>query len=518
MNALSPHLRRIKPTVRRLLGGSHSRGRRAVDLFFSLAVVAALLVLVRGMEPDLTPEYRSALDLAEGVLRSLFLIEYALRWWVASDLLDDFRYFYHRHRRRHESGHWQTVGRSLGHALRQKWAWMRQPLSVIDLIASLSLFPLFGQVTILRVLCILKLFRYSRQLAMVNAVLKGHIQELTAVLAGAAIVWSLVACAFFVAERLDNPRVHSLWDAYYWMLITVTTLGYGDIVPHTPLGQGVAMVGVIVGITSTTFISLILITALTERLLYMRENRMEHRIASLTDYYIVCGLSDMGRVVCGNLSAEKKPFVAVDQRVERVDAAVREGWLAIQGVMQDELTWKRLALTKAKGVIITVNDEMTNISVVLIVRELAPHCTIIACSATPNAEKRLLKLGATRVVSPSQIGGLQFIHSALRPTALHFLDLVMKSDYSELEVEELPLPSMSAFENISLADSRIRSEFNVIVVGILPRHDKMIFNPRADVILQPGDTLVCLGNADDMHRLRETIALRREGGRRVVHG
>ncbi|MEO5364741.1 MAG: NAD-binding protein, partial [Magnetococcus sp. DMHC-8] len=395
------------------------------------------------------------------------------------------------------------------HALLQKWRWMRQPLAVIDLIACLPIFQFFRDVPVLRVLCILKLFRYSRQLAMVKTVLKGRAQELTSLLGVAAVLWSLVAIAFFVVERGDNPRIHTLWDAYYWMVVTAATLGYGDIVPHTTVGQGVAMVGVIVGMSITTFISLILITALTEHLLYLRETRMEDRIALLTDHYIVCGLSDMGRVVCSNLQAEGKPFLGIDQRPDRVETAVREGWLAMQGLLQDELTWKRLNLAKARGIIITTNDEAINISVVLIVRDLVPDCTVVACSASPTSEKRLLRLGATRVVSPSQIGGLQLTHSALRPTALHFLDLVMKTDYAELEMEELPLPPLSVFENVPLHNTRIRSDFNVIVVGILPRQDKMIFNPRADVIIRPGDTLVCLGHADDMQRLRETLAARR---------
>ncbi|MBF0462363.1 MAG: NAD-binding protein [Magnetococcales bacterium] len=510
--------RRIKQRTRQLLENPDGKGRGWVGLFSSMLVVAALVVVIRDTDPHLSPFNKTVLDLLETVLTGIFLLEYALRWWVASDLTHDFRYSYHRHRRRHDLGHWATLWRALFYALLQKGRWMRQPMAIIDLIACLPFFPVFRNIALLRVLCILKLFRYSRQLSMVKTVLKGHAREFTAVLMIAAILWSLVAIAFYVVERGDNPRIQSLWDAYYWMVITVATLGYGDIVPHTTMGQAVAMVGVVVGITISTFMSLILITALTELLLYLRENRMEHQIALLSDYYIVCGLSDVGRAVCSNLSAEKKWFVGVDQRADRVEAAIREGWLATQGTLQDELIWKRLNLAKAKGVIIAVNDEATNISVVLIVRDLAPHCTIVACSATPSAEKRLLKLGATRVVSPTQIGGLQLTHSALRPTALHFLDLVMKTDYSELEMEELLLPHHSQYENMSLMDSRIHSEYDVIVVGILPhhdpmstlpQHDKMIFNPRADTILRPGDTLVCLGHEDDMQRLRETIGSRR---------
>ncbi|MEO5340650.1 MAG: NAD-binding protein [Magnetococcus sp. MYC-9] len=499
----------IKQVLRHLLEDPDCEHRGRVDLFLSLVVLSSLVVVIRDTDPALSLVRKQALDQLETIFSGIFLVEYLLRWWIASDLIDNFRYSYHRHQRRHEVGHWATILRAIRYALGRKWLWMRQPVPVIELVACLPFFSLFREISILQVLCILKLFRYSRQLSMVKTVLKGHSQELTSILVIAGVLWSLVAIAFFVVERGNNPHVTSLWDGYYWMVVTVATLGYGDIVPHTTLGQAVAMIGVIAGIAITTFITLVLITSLTERLLYLREHRMEHRIALLDDYYIVCGLSDIGRTVCKNLDAEQKTFVGIDQRVDRVESAVREGWLAIQGTLQNELTWKRLDLSRAKGVIIAVNDEVTNISVVLIVRDLSPTCTIVACSATPSAEKRLLKLGANRVVSPNHIGGLQLTHSALRPAAVHFLDLVMKSDYAELEMEEISLPQFSSFENISLRDSYIRSDYNVIVVGILPRHEKMLFNPRADVIIRPGDTLVCLGHKDDVQRLREVIDAKR---------
>lgn len=509
MKSVLDFLSVAKQLVHHLLEDPKSKSREEMNFLLSLLVISVLLVVIRGTDSDLSWANRKISDQLETIFTGVFLIEYLLRWWIASDLIEDFRYSYHRHKRRHEVGHWETTLRAMRYALFHKWRWMRQPMAIIDLIACLPFFSIFRDFPVLRVLCILKLFRYSRQLSVIKTVLKGHSQELTSILIIALVLWSLVAIAFFVVEKGYNPRITSLWDAYYWMVITIATLGYGDIVPHTTMGQAIAMIGVLVGITITTFITLVLITALTERLLYLREHRMEHRIAQLSDYYVVCGLSDIGRTVCNNLLSEQKQFIGIDHRIERVEAATREGWAAIHGSLQDELTWKRLNLTKAKGVIIAVNDEITNISVVLIVREISPQCTIVACSSTPSAEKRLLKLGATRVVFPGHIGGLQLTHSVLRPTAVHFLDLVMKTDYSELEMEEFPLPHHSLFENTSLRDSRIRSDYNVIVVGILPRHDKMIFNPKAEVIIRPGDILVCLGHKDDMQRLREMIALER---------
>ncbi|MBF0184472.1 MAG: NAD-binding protein [Magnetococcales bacterium] len=496
---------KIKLLVQRLLVKAESPYRTRIDLLLTVVVMATLISVIQDTDPYLSADERLFYHHLEIVCNILFFIEYCLRWWAASDLVNNWRYAYHRHRRRHQTSELASVWRAIRYTFLHKWQWMKQPMSIIDLLAWLPLLPIFHGLFLLRILCLLKLFRYSRQSAIIKTALQGHAQEITSVLIIAAVSWSLVAIAFYVVERGHNPRLHTLWDAYYWMVVTVATLGYGDIVPHTVAGQGVVMAGTVIGIITTTFISVVLISAMTEHLIHLRETRMEQRIAQLVDHYIICGLSDMGRTVCKNLHAEQKPFVGIDQRQDRVEATIREGWTATQGLLQDEQTWKPLNLAKAKGVIITINEEAINISIILIVREIAPHCTIVARSTTQSAEKRLLKLGATRVVSTNQIGGLQLTHSALRPTALHFLDLVMKTDYAELEMEEVPLPAHSAFANLCLHNTRIRSDYNVIVVGILPSKDKMIFNPRGDVVIRPGDTLVCLGNADDMQRLREAI-------------
>ncbi|MBF0115896.1 MAG: NAD-binding protein [Magnetococcales bacterium] len=495
----------MKLLVHQLLVKANTPYRTPIDFLLALVVLASIGLVILDSNPELSQAERSLYNTLEFFCHLLFLLEYVLRWWAASDAVINWHYAYHRHRRRHQTSELASIWRAIRFAATHKWLWMKQPMAIIDLLAWFPLLPFFNGIALLRVFCLLKLFRYTRQSSIITTAMKGHSQEIAAVLIIAAISWSLVAIAFYVVEHGHNPRLHTLWDAYYWMVVTVATLGYGDIVPHTPDGQLVVMLGCVVGIITTTFISVVLISAMTEHLLHLRETRMEQQITQLRAHYIICGLSDMGRIVCANLHAEKKSFVGIDHRQDRVEAAIREGWIATQGMLQDEQTWKQLNVTKAKGVIITTDDETTNISIVLIVREMSPYCTIVACGTTPSAEKRLLKLGATRVVSPSVIGGLQLTHSALRPTALHFLDLVMKTDYAELEMEEIPLPLQSPFSNVSLHNTNLRSDFNVIVVGILPKKGKMVFNPRGDVIIRPGDTLVCLGNADDMQRLREFI-------------
>ncbi|MBF0401214.1 MAG: ion transporter [Magnetococcales bacterium] len=140
-----------KQLVHHLLEDPGSKSREKVDFFLSLVVIAALLAVIRDTDPNLSAPYRQIHDQLETLFTGVFLIEYLLRWWVASDLLDNFRYSYRRHRRRHEVGHWETTLRAVRYALAHKWKWMRQPMAIIDLIACLPFFSFFRAIPLLSI-------------------------------------------------------------------------------------------------------------------------------------------------------------------------------------------------------------------------------------------------------------------------------------------------------------------------------------------------------------------------------
>lgn len=497
-----------KNIVYYLLEDPQSKIRKRVNIFLILMVVASVAVLILSVDPNLPPEKHKLFLQLETIFSTIFLLEYLLRWWIATNFIHDFTQAFDRSRRRVHDCEQHKVRHvlfALRYAAGRKVRWMRQPLAIIDLLAVLPFFYPFRFFRILYVFRIMKFFRYSRELSLIGEVVRRQSHELITLFYITVVLWGMVAIAFYVVEHGTNPQVATLWNAFYWMVVTVVTLGYGDIIPHTMTGQAVAMFAVIAGLTVTTFASSILIAGLTERIIFLREHRMENRIAQLSNYFIVCGLSDVGRTICRALQDEGKPFLGIDLKKERVDFALNEGWLAIQGDVREESTWKRMNLQLARAVIIGINDEIVNISVILSVRELQPGCLIVASGSSSKSEKRLKRLGADRFVSPAQIGGIQMTHIALRPAAVHLLNMAMKSDYAELEMEEVPIPPLSVYENLMLRDTNFRNEYNVIVVGILPRTGKMVFNPKADEVLHPGDTLVCLGHMDDLERLRHAV-------------
>ncbi|MBF0308023.1 MAG: NAD-binding protein [Magnetococcales bacterium] len=500
----------IKLFFYHFLENPDSRRRDLFNVAMMGVVMFSLATMVLETNPDLTPEEVERFHHLDFGYSLLFLVEYLLRFWVCSDFVQDYRQAFVRRRRRHHRDNetWVRL-QATWDAVRPKLLWMRRPMSVVDLLSILPLFGPFRLLRVLRVLRILKLFRYSRRLSFFTVILADRRQELISLSVVMVLVVSMVALAFYIAEHPFNESVHHFWQALYWSVITVTTVGYGDITPVTPLGQGVAMVGVIMGMSVPVFMTSILVTALTERILLLKEQRMERVIERLRGHIIVCGLDPLGWAVCQTLKLEGRKFACIDERQERVEAAMREGWAAIHGDVTQEEAWERLGLGRASCVISAIGDEATNVYLILIVREHRPDCFVVACGISPDSEKRLLKVGANRVISPFRTGGAQMAYTALRPKALHFLDLVLKRDLVELEMEELIIPPGSVMAGKPLSESNLRRDFDIIVVGIVPADGELIFNPKADTLLNTGDCLICLGHQDDLDRLMSMLSGRR---------
>ena len=303
----------------------------------------------------------------------------------------------------------------------------------------------------------------------------------------------------------------SAWDSLYMTVITVTTVGYRELHPLSRSGEGFTIVLLIGGVGTALYTFTLLATVVVEGGLHLRleQRRIRRMIDRLEDHFIVCGYGRIGSVVAEEFRREGTPFVVVERDPERVHEVIAAGMLAVEADASREEVLRRLGIDRARGLIAAVGTDAENVYTILTARVLAPHLFIVARAETDDAERKLLRAGASRVLSPYHIGAVQMAQTALRPAVVDFVQLATSSGNLELAMEQIRIAPGSALADRSLVDANLRQRYSVIVVGIQRGGAQMEFNPSADAVMRPGDDLVVLGRPSSLRDLEQAAGTAR---------
>ena len=294
----------------------------------------------------------------------------------------------------------------------------------------------------------------------------------------------------------------SAWDSFYMTMISVTTVGYREVNPMSRLGQ-VWTIAVLLGGVSTLFYTAFIVMAeLVEGTLHHRfsARRLNRMLDQLTGHFIICGFGRIGAVIADEFRRQGIPFVVVDKDSARVMLAMEGGGLAVEADASNEDVLRRVGIERARGLIAAVGTDAENVYTVLTARVLRPELFIIARIESEDAEPKLLRAGADRVLSPYQLGGVQMAATALRPAVVDFMRLATSSERLDLAAEQIEVRS-TRFAGVSIRDANLRQNFGVIVVAIKRSAGHMEFNPAPDAVIGAGDQMVVLGHPDQLKAL-----------------
>lgn len=304
----------------------------------------------------------------------------------------------------------------------------------------------------------------------------------------------------------------TLSDATYMVVITVFSVGYGEVQPVTTWPLRTLTAALIVSgcgaviYTVGGFIQLVVDGELNRAL---GARKMTRDIDQLTDHTIICGYGRMGTTLARELHAAGQPFVAIDTlggASAMVDDA--DGFLVIHGDATEEEVLERAGIERA-GVLATVtSDDAINVFVTLTARAMNPDLTIIARGENRRTESKLRSCGADTVVMTTTIGAARISQLILRPTADELLDQLSTGsdrrpdlDHIGLEFDELQIDASSPLAGKTLADIEIRGAHGYLVVGIRSSEGSTIMHPPADTPINVGDVVVVLGYQDDIPEL-----------------
>lgn len=298
-----------------------------------------------------------------------------------------------------------------------------------------------------------------------------------------------------------------VFDAFYMTLITVTTVGYGEIHPLSPAGRVFNSFVILFGV----IFMLLAIGAMTQIVIELELNqlfgkrRVKNMITRLENHYIVCGFGRVGRGAADELKHAGASFVVVDFNDDRVEQAIQAGMLAVVADASRDETLRELGIDRARGLVATLASDADNLFVILSAKTLNPKLQVATRVNEETSEQKLRRAGADFVFAPYNATGHRMARAMLRPHVHQFIDLTEQNMGLKVGIEQVQVAARSVCANRTLADSQIRGETGVIILAIRRANGEMTFNPPPDSAIVEGDHLIAIGAPDGLRKLERLI-------------
>ncbi len=304
-------------------------------------------------------------------------------------------------------------------------------------------------------------------------------------------------------------------DCVYMTVISVTTVGYGEVLrgmEAMPGARAFTICVVLVGFASGGFALSTLTALIVEGDLarLRRKKKMRKIIDAMSGHTIVCGVGSTGRHVVEELVATGTRFVLVDHDEEKLADVVRHyanvAVPFIHGDATADSVLREAGIERAKGLVAALREDKDNLFVVITARAANPSARIVARSGDVRVFELMRKAGANAVVSPNFIGGMRLASELLRPNVVEFLDEMIRDRDMNLRIEEVGIPHGSTFAGKTLRESRIRDLTDALVLAIRDKpRGAFRYNPGPDAVLDAGVTLVLLGRSASVAKLRDAV-------------
>lgn len=326
--------------------------------------------------------------------------------------------------------------------------------------------------------------------------------------------WPLVAgFAFlfllFLAGILIYMTVEgwSLLDSFYMVVIALSTVGFQEVHPLSDYGRVWTSAMILMGVGTFAY----LIGSFTQILvdgrlqLILGRRRIQKMIKGLNNHFIICGFGRIGSVVANEIRRENFPVVVIEKDHAAIQELQKQDFLYIEGDATDEDVLISAGLEKAKTLITTLSLEAENVYVTLTAKQIRPELCIVARADSQQAIRKLERAGAERVIMPHVIGGLRMAQLVLRPTVINFLELAMRGEHLDLQMEELLVKPGSELVDKDLLSSKIRPRFELIIIAIKKEDGQMIFNPQPQTVINANDTLIAVGTRENLTKFEKIL-------------
>ncbi len=331
-------------------------------------------------------------------------------------------------------------------------------------------------------------------------------QEIKVELQRAALALSLL---FFMGTSWYHLIEGWTWlDALYMTVITLATVGFGETHPLGERGRMFTIALILMGLVTIGYI----VNTFTEALIggYFVEGRkrrlQRNLMESLTNHYLICGFGRIGQQIAEEFAVEKAPFIIVDSSAEQVLVAQEAGYNAIQADATLDETLIKMGIAKATCLVAALPSDAENLYIILSAKTLNPGLRAIARASNEEAVLKLQRAGASMVISPYITGARRMAAAALRPQVLDFMDGIMTSSGGSFYMEEFLVNARTCpVAGLSLREAKLRSQSGALVLGVRRQDNELIVGPTGEAIIMGGDTLICMGTADQLRTINRLL-------------
>lgn len=507
--------RRSKLFFYDLLENPHSRKKK----YFDATMIGLLILSVIFLIYDIEHADSKMGGYFELAILMVFIVEYFIRGWIYSDT---YKVIIEEYEKALYLNLDFDLLASFKKAVVRDLEYVSSPFAIIDILAIL---PSYRPLSILRIFIIFrlfKLFRYSDSAKLFADALASKRHELVTLMIFTCFLVFIAGVSIYIFEyQALGSGIHDLFDAFYWTVVTLATVGYGDITPQTTGGRWVAIFLILASLGVLSFFTSILIAAFSEKMLTMRESRTYAELERYRSFIIICGFGRVGQEIARHLHGERQKFVIIDRVPGRVALAKKRGYLAIESDASNNEVLISAGIGRASAILCITGDDVINVYVTLTSRHLNKNLRIISRANRHDNVNKLYQAGADNVIRPFEIAGLLAAEFVGQPVAFEAISGILHNQ-TEIVMESVLVSGKSPLDNQQIGQLDLQQR-KLTVLGVIsdnPIHLKhknkyqvkqqhFYFNPEAQFILRHGDMLVLLGRKYSIDHFRDQVEQRR---------
>ena len=488
----------IKTTFSDVLLNSDYEYKKYFDVFMISLIVVSIAILVYEVKNPV-PDWIDFFDIY--IVTAIFLSEYIARVWV------------------HNNWHKQVV-KEVGEAeflnrkvslwrptkkiLKEKVKYLLTPTAIIDLLAIL---PAYRPLRVLRIFVlfrVFKLLRYTKSINQFLSVLASKKFELFTLLFLLVFITVTAGIAIYVFEQNENENIESIFDALYWALITISTVGYGDISPVTPEGRVVSMLIIVSGIAMISFVTSVIVSSFSEKLDELKENRIIEELNKKDEFMIICGYGQMTRMFLRYYAKEyTNRYIVIENDKEKVDKAIKEGYKAIHEDASKHDVIKRFNLQYSNITLLALTgNDIANIYITLNAKSLSRKIKVIARARTEKMIKKYQLAGADSIVRPNIIADRMLYTAITQPVMYKAIYAILTGKNMAL-LDEVNLAQSELLVGKTIEELEFKKQ-KLLCIGLQRAGEggAFIFNPAVKTTLEESDILLVMGRKLSIEHFR----------------